>query len=265
MRSSISALLARRIGGVLRGRPARVDWPGGVASVTFDDFPKSALTAGGRILEQHGGRGTYYTAMNFAGAERKLGRMFDAEDVVAADRAGHEIACHTLSHLDCRWAKTADIERDIDENGRALAAVLGGNAPPASFAYPYGAVSLKARQALGRRFTTCRGTGLGINAGPVDLADLLVVILYDHLYDEAAMRRWVDEAQAKNGWVIFYTHDVAEQPSEFGCTPAQLEAVVAYAAQRMPVLPVRDVAARIIGSSQSGSASHTRESARAAA
>jgi len=265
MRSSISALLARRIGGFMRGRPARVDWPGGVASFTFDDFPKSALTVGGAILEQHGGRGTYYTAMNFAGTERKLGRMFDVEDVAAADRAGHEIACHTLSHLDCRWAKPADIEREIDDNGRALAAMLGGDNAPASFAYPYGAVSLRARRALGRRFATCRGTGLGLNAGPVDLADLLVIILYDHLYDEAAMRHWIDEAQARNGWVIFYTHDVADRPSEFGCTPAQFEAVVAYAAQRMPVLPVRDVAARIIGGGADQPASRAREDARAAA
>ena len=54
-------------------------------------------------------------------------------------------------------------------------------------------------------------------------------------------------ARARNGWIIFYTHDVAEQPSEWGCTPAQLEAVVGYAAQRLPVLPVRDVAVRVVG------------------
>ena len=50
MRSSISALLARKIGGLMRTRPDSVNWPGGVASFTFDDFPKTALTVGGAIL-----------------------------------------------------------------------------------------------------------------------------------------------------------------------------------------------------------------------
>jgi peptidoglycan/xylan/chitin deacetylase (PgdA/CDA1 family) len=251
MRSSISALAARQIGGFMRARPARIDWSDGVASFTFDDFPKSALTVGGAILERHGARGTYYTAMRLAGTDRSVGRMFDPGDVVAAHRAGHEIACHTYSHLDCRWATTAAIAAEADENRRAVVALLGGAdaaAAPTNFAYPYGAVSLRAKRALASRFASCRGTGEGINRGAVDLADLLVVTLYAHRFDEAALRRRIDEAHAGNAWIIFYTHDIAEQPSEFGCTPDQLAAVVAYAAPRLAVLPVRQVIAEIAGS-----------------
>lgn len=248
MLSSISALAARQIGGFLRTRPASVRWPGGVASVTFDDFPRSALTVGGDILERHGGRGTYYATMGYAGTENHLGPMFEIADLAVAHRAGHEIACHTNSHLMCRYATPAAIAADIAANTQAIIAALDDNgAAPVSFAYPHGAISLTAKSALGKRFATCRGTGEGINVGAVDLADLRVVTLWAPRYDEAALRRRIDEAHARNGWVILYTHDVAERPSEYGCTPAQLEAVVGYAAQRMRVLPVRDVASRFAG------------------
>lgn len=245
MRSSYSVRLARLIG--LHARPARIDFPGGVASFTFDDFPKSALHVGGAILERHRARGTYYTAMELAGTENHFGPLFEPADVVAAHKAGHEIACHTRTHLDCRYAKPAEIAAEIDENGRQIAALLDG-AGPTNFAYPYGAVSLTARHTLKSRFSSCRGTELGINAGATDLADLKVAILFNDAFDDAAMRRTIDEAASGNGWVIFYTHDVREQPSEWGCTPDQLEAAVGYAAEKLKVLPVRDVIGRIAGS-----------------
>lgn len=244
MRSSVCALVARKIGWFMRTRPARVDWEGGVASFTFDDFPKSALTIGGAILEKHGCRGTYYTALKLAGTENRLGTMFEVADIRSAHRSGHEIACHTHSHLDCRYAPAATIESDVGKNSRTIATLIEDLAPT-SFAYPYGAVSIAAKRALAGRFASCRGTGEGINQGPVDLADLRVITLYDRLFDAAALYRRIDEARAANGWLIFYTHDVADRPSEFGCKPEQLDAVVGYAAQHLRVLPVREVAARI--------------------
>jgi hypothetical protein len=115
----------------------------------------------------------------------------------------------------------------------------------ADFAYPFGAVSLAAKNALSGRFASCRGTGEGINRGTVDLTDLRAVPLYPGSYDRDRLRRLIDENQAVGGWLIFFTHDVADRPSEFGCTPVQLEEIVAYAAETSPVLPVRDVLASL--------------------
>src|SRR5437870_5577238 len=105
MKSSFAARAARKIGWI--AQPAQLDWPGGVASFTFDDFPKSALTVGGAILEKYEARATYYTAMQLAGTQNHLGPMFEVDDIAAAHRAGHEIACHTFSHLGCRRAAAA--------------------------------------------------------------------------------------------------------------------------------------------------------------
>jgi peptidoglycan/xylan/chitin deacetylase (PgdA/CDA1 family) len=239
-RVSIAARLVREIGGFLRTNPAKVNWPGGAVSFTFDDFPRSAWVNGGAILEKYDVRGTYYTAMGLADTESNLGPMFGLDELRAAHAGGHEIACHTHSHRDCARASPAEIAAEIDANAAALSQALPG-ASIANFAYPFGGVSLSAKNALAGRFASCRGTGRGANRGTVDLADLFSTSLYSRNFDRDKLCQLIDDAQAASGWTIFYTHDVADEPSPFGCTPAQFQSIVAYAAENATVLPVRDV------------------------
>jgi peptidoglycan/xylan/chitin deacetylase (PgdA/CDA1 family) len=180
--------------------------------------------------------------MGLAGTANNLGPMFERDDLRAAHAHGHEIACHTYHHRDCGRLMPGDIADEIDRNAVALARTLGAPAIT-NFAYPFGGVSISAKSELSTRFTSCRGTGRGINHGTVDLADLLSTSLYSRTFDRERLCQMIDDAQAAAGWLIFYTHDVAEEPSPFGCTPAELQAIVAYAAENMPVLPVRDVLA----------------------
>jgi peptidoglycan/xylan/chitin deacetylase (PgdA/CDA1 family) len=241
-RVSIAARIVREIGGPLCTRPAKINWPGGVVSFTFDDFPRSAWANGGTILEQYDRRGTYYTAMGLAGAEGNLGPLFEVEDLRAIHARGHEIACHTYSHRDCGRASPAEIAGEIETNTMALTQELDG-APITNFAYPFGGVSLSAKHALSGHFASCRGTGRGINHGTVDLADLFSMSIYSQNFDRDRLCQLIEDAQACSGWLIFYTHDVADEPSPFGCTPNQFQSIVAYAAENTPVLPVRDVLA----------------------
>ncbi len=242
MRVSLAARLVREIGGFFCTRPAKIAWPGGVASFTFDDFPRSAWTNGGAILEKYDRRGTFYAAMGMAGTSGDLGALFDLEDLRAAHAHGHEIGCHTYRHRDCGQLVPSDIADETDRNAVALARVLGAPAI-SNFAYPFGGVSISAKSELAMRFASCRGTGRGINHGTVDLTDLLSTSIYSRTFDRERLCQLIDDAQAASGWVIFYTHDVADEPSPYGCTPAELQSVVAYAAENMPVLPVREVLA----------------------
>ena len=242
VRASLSTHLARKLGKFLPTQPRHVSWPGGVVSITFDDFPKTALTAGAAILEQHQARGTYYVALDLAGTENHLGPMFALDDVGAAHRRGHEIACHTFRHLDCGRVATDAVLADIDDNAASLSDLIRGFYPT-NFAYPFGGISFSAKRALSRRFASCRGIGGGINAGTVDFADLRANPVHAAADQAGGFRRLIDETRAKGGWLIFYTHDVADSPSPYGCTPAQLDAVVAYAAASGAVLPVGDVVA----------------------
>ncbi|HWD60614.1 MAG TPA: polysaccharide deacetylase family protein [Stellaceae bacterium] len=238
----MAARLAREFGGFLGTRPARIEWQGGVVSFTFDDFPRSAWVNGGAILEKYDRRGTYYTAMGMAGTANKLGPMFELDDLRAAHAQGHEIACHTFHHRDVARLQTIEIADEIDRNAVALAEILG-DASVDNFAYPFGGVSLSAKSELGPRFASCRGTGRGLNRGTVDLTDLFSTSIYDANFDRDRLCQLIDDAQTEGGWLIFYTHDVADAPSPFGCTPAQFQSIVAYAAENVPVLPVREVLA----------------------
>ena len=244
MRPFRMSALRQRIGLRKHVRPARVAWPDGVVSFTFDDFPKSALIAGGSILERYGGRGTYYVSMSLAGTVRGMGPMFDDVDIRDAYRSGHEIACHTHNHLDCCAAPKPSILAAIRDNAAAVGSVIEGFLPT-NFAYPYGRFSPTAKRVLGRRFLSCRGSCRGINHGTVDLADLAATAAYDSTFDETEMRSLIDHNTSIGGWLIFYTHDVAHTPSPFGCKPAQLEGLVSYAAKRATILRVHEVVERL--------------------
>lgn len=250
MNGSIASHVARRVGRFIRVRPVPLSWPGGVVSFSFDDFPKSAIEVGGAILEKHGVRGTYYVALGLAGSEGNQGPIADSSQIRETDQRGHELACHTYSHLDCSRAPGAAILDDLHRNGEAFAELLGF--APSNFAYPFGRYLLPAKRLVAPLFASCRGTMGGSNGGTVDLADLRGTSIYAPQYDETALRRLIDRNRDAGGWVIFYTHDVGNSPSSYGCTPGQLEALVAYAVERAAaVLPVRDVmtglAARRIG------------------
>src|SRR3954453_8548469 len=70
-----------------------------IISFTFDDFPRSALVTAGELLEKKGVYGTYYAALHLACQETSVGRIFGFEDLRALITHGHELACHTYSHL----------------------------------------------------------------------------------------------------------------------------------------------------------------------
>jgi peptidoglycan/xylan/chitin deacetylase (PgdA/CDA1 family) len=141
--------LAQKIGLAMSARPVPLTWPGGVISLTFDDFPKSALAAGGDILERYHARGTYYAcyaSLKLAWSD-KARPIFDHQDLRAAHRAGHEIACHTYTHPDLACMAKPMILAEVRNNAAALSALIEGFVPT-NFAYPYGRVSITAKRVL---------------------------------------------------------------------------------------------------------------------
>jgi len=244
MAGSIASHVARRMGRLRRVRPVDIAYQGGVVSFSFDDFPKSALATGGAILEKYGLHGTYYAALGLAGTSGNVGPIAELGEMREAHQRGHELACHTWAHLDCSRASAPDILSELHRNAEAMAALLDGFAAK-NFAYPFGRYLGPAKRLLAPRFDSCRGTSDGINHRGSDLADLRGTRVYAPQFSERAMRRLIDRTCKLGGWLIFYTHDVADSPSRFGCTPRQWESVVAYAAERAAVLPVREVLARL--------------------
>ena len=51
---------------------------GPIVSFTFDDFPRSAYSVGGAMLEKFGARGTYYVTAGLMNVSNELGELFVA-------------------------------------------------------------------------------------------------------------------------------------------------------------------------------------------
>ncbi len=204
--------------------PISVDLDHAIVSFSFDDFPKSAAIQGAQALEDHGWRGTYYASAVFAGQLNHHGEMFDAEDLHRLEASGHEIGCHTYEHLDCSKANVSDIMQSVEHNQSALKQ-MGLTQDMTSFAFPYGEATAAYKRLLDERFSTLRGVRSRINRGSVDL-NLLNSVPLDG--GPAGIAKAVEATEAlilHPGWLIFYAHDVQENPSEWGCTPDQLRSV----------------------------------------
>lgn len=240
---SLKGKLRRRLIRLAHRRPARVALERPMVSFSFDDAPATACEAGARALEARGLRGTYYFAAGLAGRDGPMGRFATGEDARRLYQAGHEIACHTYSHLDCGQSSRATTLQDVDRNAESLAAWGAGE--PVSFAYPYGDVASPAKTALSGRFKTLRALHHGLITDGADLNQAPAVGVEGEA-GEAVASEWLDKAKARKAWLILYTHDVAEQPSQWGCTTAALERLIDRAvADGFDVVTVAEGARRI--------------------
>ena len=210
-------------------------------SFTFDDFPKTALRNGGKILQKYGLRGTFYTSFGLLGRESPSGLIAGKEDLADLLEEGHELACHTYSHCDS-WSTAADdFEESIARNRRALKESFPAETF-SSFSYPISEPRPGIKRVSGRHFGSCRASGQTFNLGRIDLNQLSSYFLEQAHGDLQAVQDLIDNTVACKGWLIFATHDVEMNPSRFGCTPDFFEAVVKYASESgATVLPVRDV------------------------
>jgi peptidoglycan/xylan/chitin deacetylase (PgdA/CDA1 family) len=232
----ITRLIARRL--PVKTAPLRSVRP--VASVTFDDFPKSAWTVGGPVMARHHARGTYYTAGAFAGRTADGIAYYDTEDLGALRAAGHEIGCHGFGHVPVSSLSNAALKEDAERNAQFLTPFNGGEAP-ASFAFPFGETNLRTKRFYARRFATVRGVHPGVNAGTLDLAQLRTIGIETYTWNEDTIAREIAYAKSVRGWIVFHTHDVSDSPSPYGCTPAMLESVLkALAGAGIEVLPMRE-------------------------
>jgi peptidoglycan/xylan/chitin deacetylase (PgdA/CDA1 family) len=217
-----------------------------LVSFTFDDTPASAYTNGAATLDRHGVRGTFYVSGGLLGSEQTAWRIISRDQVRALHERGHEIGCHTFSHVRVDQVDARGLDEECRQNRDVLRALCAGT-EPTNFCYPFGRISLTRKWQLEERFDSCRGIYQGINAGTVDLGLLKVIELYDRTLTPDKLQRVLRKTRARNGWLIFYTHDVAEAPSWIGCSPQMLSAAVqAVQAVGMACLPVRD-ALRAIG------------------
>jgi peptidoglycan/xylan/chitin deacetylase (PgdA/CDA1 family) len=240
----LGAGLSRRLARTLPFRPARWRQDEPVVAFTFDDFPASAADNAAPILEDAGMRGTFYLATGLVGSAENGQPIASLDQVEALAEAGHEIGAHTHGHIDVQRTPNGALIADVEANGLVIAETAG--APPKSFAYPYGIVSLRSKQTLMHRYAGLRGIAGGINRGVFDLAHLRAEELYDSTSSSASIDALLDRLERLGGWLIFYTHEVRRGPTGIGCSPAHFARAVAAVRRRgIRVEPVAATLRRI--------------------
>lgn len=206
-------LMARR----LSIRPFALAGPSAVATITFDDVPDSAATVGAPLLERRGVGGTFYVAANTCGRQDRHWRVCSRADVRALAAAAHEIGCHTASHVNIQSLSPAGLDAEIERNA-ALLAEMGADRP-SNFAYPFGDLGWRQARHLVTGFRSCRTIYEQLNAGTIDLAKVSAIGLFDATMTRERLVELARQAVNAKAWLVFYTHDVADEPTFMGTSP----------------------------------------------
>ncbi|GJM31926.1 MAG: polysaccharide deacetylase [Saprospiraceae bacterium] len=211
-----------------------------IVSFTFDDVPGCAFTNGGNILAKSGYAGTFYIALSFLDSNDQAFR-FSTSQLQQAIQEKHELGGHTHSHIDLSQTSFSKSVQDIKENQRKL-----NNLFPElrleNFSYPFGSQTKAIKQFAGQYFKSARGIEPGLNIGKTDLLNLKANRLYEKSVPLTEVYRQIEEAIQRKAWLIFYTHDVKENPSKYGCSPLYFKSIVEVCNDLgLKVLPVREV------------------------
>lgn len=250
----ISRYLRRKSARALFRRPQGIRLGRSVISFSFDDFPRSALCVGGEILKRYNLSGTYYAALGLLGKDSISGPIAVGEDLKRCLEEGHELGCHTFSHLDS-WQTPAKLFEDsVVQNSLALNDLIPG-AQFRSFSYPMSEPHPLVKRAVARHFRCCRSGGQRINFGTADLNQLSAYFLEKASESMEPIKNLIDRNMKLGGWIIFASHDISPQPSPYGCTPEFFEEVVRYAVYSgARILPVNEALSSVLDPYGAGTA-----------
>ncbi|ARN73616.1 polysaccharide deacetylase family protein [Oceanicoccus sagamiensis] len=214
-----------------------------LVSFTFDDVPVSAVTHGAKILEDNNVRGTYYVA---SGINPDGSSFLAPEHMYQLADAGHEIGCHTFHHTNLRWASGAATIADCSQNTQAIQKILPEYAIK-NFAYPFGSVGPRSKRVLRNLYTSMRTSDEGLNVGKTDLSHLRAVSLYSETFSREHILNILEQAIQKKAWLVFYTHDVADDHGPWGTSIDDFQWVVDQCANRQCEILRVDAALKKIG------------------
>jgi peptidoglycan/xylan/chitin deacetylase (PgdA/CDA1 family) len=199
-------------------------------SFTFDDVPVSACNVGANILEAIGARGTFYIAGAGCGKTSPVGLLASIEQIRTVWQRGHEIGCQTYLHSAVSQLDRNELEMEYFRNQSALR-MIDDKIVVRNFAYPYGDLSFSSRRYLEVQYDSCRSVDHGINQRIADLGSLKAWPLEGASVDRKKIAALIADTIRTNGWLIFVTHDVSDQPSKYGVQP-ELLAFAVEVAQR---------------------------------
>jgi peptidoglycan/xylan/chitin deacetylase (PgdA/CDA1 family) len=231
----------------LPGKAVDVQLDRGAVSLCFDDFPRSAWTEAGPVLERTGARATYYIAGCFADESRDGVPFYKPSDIPEIVGAGHEIGCHTFDHHSALEVGLDSYLASVRRNAGYVDTLLPGYVMT-SHALPYGHVRLSHRRALGRMFDGVRGVRAATRTNRIDRTLLRAAGIERRLANTIDWQQLLATTAHDKGWLIVFTHGISDNPTPFDTTPEDLEGFLKQASGHgLRLAPVRDVMASLDG------------------
>ncbi|RZJ38357.1 MAG: polysaccharide deacetylase [Brevundimonas sp.] len=218
----------------------------GVFSLSFDDIPATAWTEAGPILAEHGIKATYYVCGGLAGGQNMDRDQYQVRHLQELHAAGHEVGCHTYGHTSVLRMDAPALKLSLDANAAWVSERLDGY-EMTTFAWPFGDATVGAKRLVRGRFEMARGVRDGINAGREDRGLIKSIGLESRRLPGYDLERLMAETAETRGWLTAYGHDVSDRPTDYGCTPDDLDRVIRLAkAAGLDVRPVGEAWRKVI-------------------
>lgn len=201
--------------------------PRPIISFTFDDFPASAYTSTAPLFRDAGVHATFFTSLGLLGRVAPTGVIASHDLFREVLASPHEVACHTYDHFDAFETPFFSYRASVERNLRELRTFD----PVATFvthSFPINFPGVRTKRFVGRRFLASRAGGQTHNQETLDLPYLQSFFIERSRSNPDAMREQIARAVQANGWLIFSTHDVCDQPTDYGCTPALFAKVLQW-------------------------------------
>lgn len=214
----------------------RVPTDGPVVSLTFDDTFDDQEAAFD-LLEERGMHGTFFVNSSRIGKTQAL----SADQLLDWQSRGHEIAGHTIDHLDLPVLEPDEQRRQVCDDRVAL---IDMGFEVTSFAYPSGASDATTEQIVAEcGYNSARD--IGGRSNPIPPPDPYLVRSAPSVDPEDTpdvLEGYVIEAEADGAWVPYVFHHVCDGCSTIGVAPDTLEEFLdRLEAMGTPVLTVDEV------------------------
>lgn len=200
-----------------------------LVAITFDDGFETDYLITYPLLEKRNMVGTTYITTALIGTEGHL----SWDQVQSLKAAGWTVGCHSHTHPRLTELTEQEIRAEMEKVDRAFKAQ--NLQPPRHHAYPFGALNEKVIEVIKEHRLSGRATVDGIPPGPGN----------NHLYRLQAHQLYLDDEQslaeaikivdlaAENREVlILYTHEVKEEPGEYGAKPLYFARLLDYIEKR---------------------------------
>jgi peptidoglycan/xylan/chitin deacetylase (PgdA/CDA1 family) len=198
-----------------KSAPQLFDEP--LLSVTYDDGWESIYTQAMPILQKNGIRTTQYVLSGTADDAQYM----TWEQMTSMQKAGHEIACHSVSHPDLTTLDDKHLREQINGCKKDLTVRFGS---VTNFASPYGAETGHTVNEISKVFASQRNTngelGDGISDDDINVRANFtrydingITVRQDTTIDQ--LKQVLEYARAHNAWVVLTYHQADDEDSKY--------------------------------------------------